>query len=300
LRFPWDVKKFPPSGVRKKNRYYRLFPDNSVRTQAGETIRAILLREDATNYFKSSILTGTWASDDTISAIEAYASQISTEVLKKALQHPTAKVRVFAAKTLAARSLMSAEEITALKIDDPTEIWQAHYLERIRAGMTFDSGEIRKNLRPILFELVMNSLGQVDTDKVIQELFQHLSYEELLLHVDFASEDGPIAYRMLAEKHFAKFGDKLRSDLEDEFKSLEATSKQKVAFAPSLFGGSIAAALFGGAKSSKVDFIAAALCGLAMHGRGDAAGTDAGAGRGGDGLGLSPEQAGVAALSSRG
>jgi len=236
-------------------------PENIVRAQADQTIRDIRLRHNPTTYFVNSVLGGSYVNDDIITAVVPYANKLSTDIIRYALGHSLEKIRSFAAQTLADRGLIAPGEINQLKINEPAEIWQAYYTERINSGIHCDPGEIRKNLTIPFLGFSLISLRKVDPNKIILKMFRQYSYEELLRHLEFLAPDGEIAYRVLAEEHFEKFGDKLRSDIEDNFESFERASKIS---APARLIG-ILDHLTDAAGSSKLRLLALALSGLSSH-----------------------------------
>ncbi len=174
----------------------------------------------------------------------------------------TQRSEPFSAEALASRSLISEAEIKELSANEGAKVWESYYLEKIRNGQKFDPKAIRAAVR--------TSLGTVgraepDADTVIAELFKNFSYDELLLQMDFRSDDGPIAYRILAEKHFTKFEQNLRFDIEDDFGSLKRASKSPKPSASHLSWSLLVSGIIDSDAASKVAFLRAALCGLSLH-----------------------------------
>jgi len=121
-------------------------------------------------------------------------------------------------------------------------------------------------LTPLFLGFGLNETG-ADADLVIYELFKRYSHDELLAEVSF-SDDGLIAYRVLAEKHFEGFGDRIRSDLRDDFLSLKGELKPDEVAGSGMLPGSLVWALSGRKTPSTVNFAEAGLVGLARHGTG--------------------------------
>ena len=204
----------------------RTDPDSDVRSQVETTRNAILLRDDASQFFESSILTSPWVSENSLGAIQQRVAAIEADLLKEALTHPDTKVQVFAAKELAARSLMPLEKIKALKDDEGLcEVLQVYFLKAIDMGQKFQPKEIREALKTTGLGISLLSRTRVDADHVVTELFKLYTYEELIAVANSESDDAPIAYRILAEKHFHKFAEKIRVDLKNEFAELRAKLK---------------------------------------------------------------------------
>ena len=243
--------------------------DVDVRSQAELTRDAILLREDVSLFFENSVLTGLRLSDDRLGAIQEHVIGIKTELLKQALSHSDSKVQVFAAKELVARSSITLEDITLLKdYDAACEVRQEYYVKAIDAGQKFQPNEIREGLKPSFLTLDLYCHTRVDADLVVTELFKLYEYDELMAVANSESDDTRIAYRVLAEKHFDKFGDKVRADLKDDFATLRA--KLKAREEPALRPPSLTflAAIIGEWKPDISDFAAAGLSALAMNGNG--------------------------------
>ncbi len=210
----------------------RIDPDGDVRTEAETARNSILLRDDASQFFENYILTNPRVSNDGLAAIQRHAAKIETEVLRKALTHPDTKVQVFAAKELAVSVLIPLEEIRKLKDNEGIcEVFWIYFLNAISAGQMFTSKEIRDALEPIGLAIsLLSDHKQVDTNRVINELFKHYTYEELVSIADLKSDDAPIAYRILAEQHFNKFGDKVRADLKSNFAALRMKTEPQEGF----------------------------------------------------------------------
>ena len=241
--------------------------DSDVRSMASSTRNAIQVRSDATRFFENSVLTVALWNDDRLKAVQGHIADIGTELFKKALAHPNAEVQLFAAKELTARSSITVEEIKALKDSEGAcEVFRLFYLKAISAGKKFPPEEIRQALEPkdIMLALGLGSLGRIDANPVIAELFKLYTYEELSGILDSESDDSLIAYRVLAEKHFNKFGNKIREDLKTDFASLRAKFKSN----DSGLGLSAALTYFSRMKWTPniIALTAAGLSGLALSG----------------------------------
>lgn len=239
--------------------------DNAVRTLAELTRSEILLREEPSKFYKSEVLTSSWISKETLTALERYALKIQSELLSNGLAHPYEKVRLFSARTLAARSQLLPEQIEALKAPRGS-VWQVYYLARIEHGLTCKAKEIRDRVHHSVFEEFSYS-GSLRTsvapDLVMDRLFRTLSYDELLSHVDYNSPDGPIAYRVLAEQHFERFQGTIIADLENEFGSVQNEDVSPENLIPTPWTALVAG---DNASSRTAGFLTAALSGLASHG----------------------------------
>lgn len=202
-------------------------PDNGVRTQADQTIREILLRHDAASYFKSFVLPLPYVSNDTISSVWPHSIKLDSIDLKTALRHANDGVRILGAKVLAERGAISAEGIRELGLTNPAAVWQAYYVQRVKSGAKCDPAEVRREMVSDVLSFGLLSQRSADPDKVIEAIFHNLSYDELLSYLDFRTDDGVIAYRVLAKIHFDKFVGKIKADLSDNFLSLERASKHE-------------------------------------------------------------------------
>ena len=200
--------------------------DSVVRSQAEATRNAILLREDASQFFGSSVLASPWVSEDHLAAVQQHVAEIEADLLKQALTHPDPKIQVFAAKELAARSSITLQQIRALKdAEGVREILRVHSLKAIASGHKFQPDEIRAGLKPTGLTFDLFGYSRVDADSVVAELFKLYTHEDLLAVENSDSEDAPIAYRILAERHFDIFGQRIRADLKTDFMVLRAKRK---------------------------------------------------------------------------
>ena len=246
--------------------------DNDVRSQAELARNSILLRSNAGIFFETFILTTPWVSDDSLQIIKQHINKIGPELLRKALNHPDPKVQIFAAKELVARSLITIEEIKALKDDDGAcEVLRAYYLISIAAGKRFPAKEIRNGLKPPTYGIGLSHFSQVDIDSVLVELFKLYTYEELDALAKAESTNAPIAYRVLAEKHFNKFAETVREDLKNDFAALRSKLKadENPASPWHSLGGLLSQMEMSGKWVPNIEaFLAAALTGLAIHGNG--------------------------------
>ena len=241
--------------------------DSDVRGQADITRNAILLRDDAAQFFESFVLTNPWVSEETLGAIQQHIATIEADLLKKALRHSDTKIQVFAAKELTARSLMTLEDIKALKDGEGVcEVLQVYYLKAIGMGQKFQPQEIRQALEPTGFEMRIFGITGVDADLVVAELFKLYTYEELSAVANSESHDAPIAYRILAEKYFDRFGEKVRADLMNDFAVLKAKSKAEEDPLSRLRHGSIWAALVPKWSPNIADYVAAGLSAFVING----------------------------------
>ena len=111
-------------------------------------------------------------------------------------------------------------------------------------------------------------LGQthVNPNKVLAELFKLYTFEELVVIANSESDDAPIAYRVLAEKQFDKFEDKLKEDLKSNFAELRERTKSAEGSSSGLMAFDYMAVLRGGWKPEISDFTTAALSGIAING----------------------------------
>ena len=92
--------------------------DNDVRTAANNARSLVRLRDDASLFFRSSILNTPWLGDEEFEALQAHIARIEPQLLKEALSDPDEKIQRLASGELAARALITVEEIRSLKGTD--------------------------------------------------------------------------------------------------------------------------------------------------------------------------------------
>jgi hypothetical protein len=124
---------------------------------------------------------------------------------------------------------------------------------------------MRQALNPVIFGLDPYG-SKADPGLVVYELFKRFTYDELLAEVAL-SDDGPIAYRVLAEMHFEKFGDRVRADLAEDFSSLQGKLQPEETATTGLLPATFALVWSGRTTPSTVEFAEVGLLGLAKYGK---------------------------------
>lgn len=238
--------------------------DGDVRGQAELARTSILLRIGATDFFETSILTGPWASDDVLTALQGHIAEIQPDVLRKGLSHPDSKIQTFVAKELAGRGLLTSDDIDGLNIrEELPEVRRAYLLRVIATGHRVPIELVHDALKPSGLYIGELLGPTVKADDVVAELFKLYSYDELLTIAGADSPDAPVAYRALADRYFERFGEKVRDDLKSDFAVLRSRSKASEAASTGL-GFSLR--LFGAWRPDIADFTVVALSALANAG----------------------------------
>lgn len=192
--------------------------NSDLKDEIDNASSAILLKTNPSNYFENNILSAAWVSEDSINLLKQTADKIAIILLKKGLRHTDGKVQTFSAIELARRGSISLDEISGL--DDKsatTKVFEAYYLGLIKKGeCKLNRKEVRSNLTGEYLPLFTFSAA-IDVDDVLGQLFKLYSYDELINILNEHSKDSLVAYRILAELHFAKFSANLRQDIKTNF-----------------------------------------------------------------------------------
>ena len=150
--------------------------------------------------------------------------------LHSMLDHQSSDLRLMAADRLAQSNLLTEEEAETLLEDSEPQVRAIGIRRLILLGKPLKAGEIRDLLAddstaqsevplPLIRDMRIASL----IDELIEELFSTLPYDELIRLVSWSNSDGRSAYKVLGLKHFERFGDRMRNDLANRFKTLHET-----------------------------------------------------------------------------
>ena len=147
------------------------------------------------------MLPSAWVSNETLRLTAEHIADIKRRPWEPA-EHPDSKVQFSLQRELAERASISKVEIEAIKDKEGSrEAMRSYYLKAIAQGQTFKATELRYDLSNsgLLF-----GYEPEEANPVVERLFTHLTYETLCELATQDSYDAPIAYRVLAEKHFEK------------------------------------------------------------------------------------------------
>ena len=202
---------------------------------ASEVIGQILTRHDP-NQLLDRLLDRKGASyDGLITFIGEASDTLDDAKLRLILGHESSKLRLMAADRLARKDLLTAEEAKALLDDSDLRVKAIGIRRLIMLGEPLTANYIRELLaddlkaKPETLSILM--LGARDVprpDHLVEELFSTLSYDELIRLVNWFGLDGRVAYKVLGLKHFDRFGDRVRKDLADRFKTFCETGKRSL------------------------------------------------------------------------
>ena len=198
-------------------------------------IGQILTRHDP-NQLLDRLLEAKGASYDGLITLVGEASDTLDEVkLRRLLGHKSSNLRLMAADRLARKNLLTAGEAKALLGDSELGVRAIGIRRLISLGESFTAGHIRDLLaddstaKPgILLALMRRAQDVPRPDDLVEELFSTFSYDELIRLVNWFESDGRAAYKVLGLKHFDRFGDRVRKDLADRFKTFCETEKHSL------------------------------------------------------------------------
>ena len=155
--------------------------------------------------------------------------------LRSMLEHKSSNLRLMAADTLARSDLLTAEEAKALLGDSELRVRAIGIRRLISFGEPLTAGHIRDLLaddsstKPAMaLALIRSAQNAPRPNELLEELFSALSYDELIRMVNWFDSDGRCAYKVLGLKHFERFGDRVRKDLADRFKTFHETENRSL------------------------------------------------------------------------
>jgi hypothetical protein len=163
---------------------------------------------------------------EAVSAIDGAVLQLSDESLLRAITCKVKSLRLVSVTELARRGKLPTEAARVLLGDDSLRIREICYKFLIGEGERFEAADIHKGLelpetkkaRPSLFGFLKGE--GVHVAEVVRTAMGNYSYDELVGLVQWANVDGPIAYRVLAERHFDRVASQVRDDLRGKFERL--------------------------------------------------------------------------------
>ncbi len=206
-----------------------------LQVAARGVIAQILARHDP-NRLLDRLLDKNGASYDASITISSEAiPTLDDGKLRSMLEHKSSNLRLMAADTLARGKLLTAEEAKALLEDSELRVRAIGIRRLISLGEPLTPGDIRDLLasdsttKPAMaLALIRSAQNSPSPDELVEELFSALSYDELFPLVNWFDSDGRCAYKVLGLKHFERFGDRVRKDLADRFKTFHETEKHSL------------------------------------------------------------------------
>jgi hypothetical protein len=250
--------------------------ESSIPTSTVETaIQLIQLRSGAEDAVSRILTSPAPVAHEVLAYLESNPERVAIQYLRQALTHSGNRMRAFAAGQLIARGALREDEAHGLLTDSSLAVRAVAIRRLIALGSPLDPEKIRellKGAKPEQSGLVFAlSREGVDPDDLVFELFETYRYEDLEAKVDWFSLDGPIAYRVLACRHFERWVTTLRTDLANRFLALRERSTRK---RRDVYGELVDRILEGWAVPNLDSFIealfaGAALKGIAYHGSSD-------------------------------
>lgn len=168
-----------------------------------------------------------------LAALKGKEDQLAASLLEGAIAHPDPGFRRFVTHVLIDRKALSREAAYSLIKQDSVPVRALAYSYLISLGERFNPREINEALKEsdgtsnrLLTLSVL--LGGVDADSIIYDLYKSYTYEDLLKEIDWYGIYGHIAYRVIAEHHFAEASNLIRQDLDERFESLRKFHLEKM------------------------------------------------------------------------
>ena len=205
------------------------FPE-AIQGTAIVAIGRILTKHDPNRLLDGLLDPKSVSYDGLITFIGEVRDTLDNAKLRRVLGHKSSDMRLMAAEMLSRDNLLTAEEAKALLDDSELRVRAIGIRRLIMLGEPLTAGTIRELLADDLKAKSLMSAVQDASrpDRLVEELFSTLSYDELIRLVDWYELDGPAAYKVLGLKHFDRFGDRVRKDLADRFTTLCETKKHSL------------------------------------------------------------------------
>lgn len=232
-----------------------------------------------------------------IAELRQNAERISSETLLSGVEHEEEDIRFLAFEELKRREELTVDLATSHLKDSSGKVSELCYRYLIEHDGKVDPLEAYLNIKDETYNLRFNRDSIFRTPPyaspkaVILEIYRSLSAEDLWKLVDWDSPVGHIAYATLAHYHFASVSARVRTDLNEEFRTEEqrfievATAKwaefyskpegSSYKYALSMLSGrprrieeeyTPEASAKGEAESAKNKYIVAALSGIVVNG----------------------------------
>jgi len=188
----------------------------------------IKIREDSASAFKELFELDN-PPPAAITLLRDAVADVPSELLNAGIASANGQIRTVAVRALASRSELTTGIARALLNDDSRAVRQACYSYLISEGERPSPDKIRESLKSddnasagLLgsFYVDKEAVDAVDADGVVKELYNTYTCEELLKEIGWLSLDGPIAYRVLANRYFEEEADRIRKDLSDGFEGV--------------------------------------------------------------------------------
>lgn len=163
---------------------------------------------------------------EAVSAIGGAVLQLSEDSLLRGSNCKVKSLRLVSVTELARRGKLPTEAARRLLSDDSLRIREICYKFLIGQGERFEVADIHKGLTlPDTEKAPSGLLGflkkkRIDVAAVVRGAMENYSYDELVGLVRWLDLDGPIAYRVLAERHFDRVAAQVRDDLRGKFERL--------------------------------------------------------------------------------
>ena len=224
------------------------FDRNDIATSraALECMVGILLKHEQHKVARQLILESQFESlgSDLLNSVLDTFNESDTKVLQLGLEHKNKEVRRRAAKILRKRDFMGIHLAEQLARDRDAIIRQEAILALRSQGKTFSDDEVKEILtKPKNFSSLREAIGstaQGNRDLEGEALYEQYELERLRrlseseltrkIEVAWTFEDAP--YFARAERYFEKYGDELRSNIDDKFSAYFNTCVDRILATP--------------------------------------------------------------------
>ena len=253
-----------------------------LRKHASEIMSRLLAKRDPDASF-AKLLEQDHSSKKLVDVLSETSSKISEDKLSRGLAHTDGHVRLLSVQELAKRGSLDTPAANALLKDPCLEVREFCVGFLLAKGEKLSPEAIREILTDVP-ERLRAGFPPPRADEFVAQVLIDEEYEALCARVKWLAMDAPVAYRILAVKHFDKMGQRIRTDIRDRFEPLKqewivSSSKELLAKVPLLKANAsalTAAKLVNALVKKEVKpeiqefvrrrYLAAAMAGLAEHG----------------------------------
>ncbi len=203
-------------------------PENENYKKAMVVYIDLLAPQDIDKAFRF-VLEKTQAQEyELIMLIDEKMDKINFTLLVEGVHHHNKYIRLFSARELYSRHMLSFDEAEVLKTDSWAPIREVAFKTIIRLGKVVEVKELKESFKDIssttdriLYPtLVSKTNPDVDLEDIIFELFCTYSKEDLLKRSNNIFSNGNIAYQALMHKYYDELSDKIVDDINTDFKAV--------------------------------------------------------------------------------
>jgi HEAT repeat protein len=183
-------------------------PDEKVRNKAEEACELIIADSDPRRILMEAVSLQKDIRNSVAKVLTKHSEKFSSTELAAASGNPNPTVRLFVAKILESRRVLTPDIASRFSEDSSDEVKSIGYRELMRAGATVDLNVVDNKLDEATKDSAVESMALLPIDTLLTKIELYPSFESLT------------AFEALARHHFAMIAVRLRSELGTSFESL--------------------------------------------------------------------------------